>query len=67
MAEFFGFNITKSKPKSDPKQNFSTPQAEDGTQVVAAGGHFASHLDMEGSAILSMRQLYQTRTNNQLK
>ena len=50
MAEFFGFNITKSKPKSDPKQNFSTPQAEDGTQVVAAGGHFASHLDMEGSA-----------------
>jgi hypothetical protein len=50
MAEFFGFKITRDKPKSDPKQNFSTPQAEDGTQVVAAGGYFASHLDMEGNA-----------------
>ena len=39
MAEFFGFKITRDKPKSDPKQNFSTPQAEDGTQVVAAGGY----------------------------
>jgi len=50
MAEFFGFKITREKPKSDPKQSFSTPQAEDGTQVVAAGGYFASHLDMEGNA-----------------
>ena len=50
MAEFFGFKITRDKPKSDPKKNFSTPQAEDGTQVVAAGGYFASHLDMEGNA-----------------
>ena len=50
MAEFFGFKITREKPKSDPKQSFSTPQAEDGIQVVAAGGYFASHLDMEGNA-----------------
>ena len=50
MAEFFGFKITREKPKSDPKQSFSVPQAEDGTQVVAAGGDFASHLDMEGNA-----------------
>ena len=50
MAEFFGFKITREKPKSDPKQSFSVPQAEDGTQVVAAGGYFASHLDMEGNA-----------------
>ena len=50
MAEFFGFKITREKPKSDPKQSFSVPRAEDGTQVVAAGGYFASHLDMEGNA-----------------
>jgi len=37
MAELFGFNITRVKPKTDPKQQFSMPQAEDGTQVVAAG------------------------------
>ena len=50
MAELFGFNITQVKPKTDPKQQFSQPQAEDGTQVVAAGGFFGSYLDMEGTA-----------------
>ena len=50
MAELFGFNITRVKPKTDPKQQFSQPQAEDGTQVVAAGGFFGSYLDMEGTA-----------------
>ena len=35
MAELFGFNITRVKPQTDPKQQFSQPQAEDGTQVVA--------------------------------
>jgi len=50
MAELFGFNITRVKPKTDPKQQFSMPQAEDGTQVVAAGGFFGSYLDMEGTA-----------------
>ena len=37
MAELFGFNITRVKPQTDPKQQFSQPAAEDGTQVVAAG------------------------------
>ena len=50
MAELFGFNITRVKPKTDPKQQFSMPQAEDGTQVVAAGGFSGSYLDMEGTA-----------------
>jgi len=50
MAELFGFNITRVKPQTDPKQQFSMPQAEDGTQVVAAGGFFGSYLDMEGTA-----------------
>ena len=50
MAELFGFNITRVRPKTDPKQQFSQPQAEDGTQVVAAGGFFGSYLDMEGTA-----------------
>jgi len=50
MAELFGFNITRVKPRTDPKQQFSQPQAEDGTQVVAAGGFFGSYLDMEGTA-----------------
>ncbi len=50
MAELFGFNITRVKPQTDPKQQFSQPQAEDGTQVVAAGGFFGSYLDMEGTA-----------------
>ena len=46
MAELFGFNITRVKPQTDPKQQFSQPQAEDGTQVVAAGGFFGSYLDI---------------------
>ena len=50
MAELFGFNITRVKPQTDPKQQFSMPQADDGTQVVAAGGFFGSYLDMDGSA-----------------
>jgi len=50
MAELFGFNITRVKPQTDPKQQFSQPAAEDGTQVVAAGGFFGSYLDMEGTA-----------------
>jgi hypothetical protein len=50
MAELFGFSITRVKPQTDPKQQFSMPQAEDGTQVVAAGGFFGSYLDMDGSA-----------------
>ena len=36
------------KPKTDPKQQFSQPQAEDGTQTVAAVK--SSYLDMEGTA-----------------
>ena len=50
MAELFGFNITRVKPQTDPKQQFSQPAAEDGTEVVAAGGFFGSYLDMEGTA-----------------
>ena len=50
MAELFGFSITKLKKQADPKQSFTTNQAEDGTQTVSAGGHFGSYLDMEGSA-----------------
>ena len=50
MAELFGFNITRVRPTTDPKQQFSQPQAEDGTQTVAAGGFFGSYLDMEGTA-----------------
>ena len=48
MAELFGFSITKAKKQVDPKQSFTTTQADDGTQTVAAGGHFGSYLDMEG-------------------
>ena len=50
MAELFGFSITRVKQQPDPKQSFTTRQAEDGTQVVAAGGYFGSYLDMEGTA-----------------
>ena len=50
MAELFGFSITKLTKKADPKQSFTTNQADDGTQTVAAGGHFGSYLDMEGTA-----------------
>jgi len=50
MAELFGFSITRSKKTADPKQSFTQPQADDGTQTVAAGGYFGSYLDMEGTA-----------------
>ena len=47
MAELFGFQITRTKPKVDPKQSFTQPKADDGTQTVAAGGYFGQYLDME--------------------
>jgi len=50
MAELFGFSITRLKKQADPKQAFTTAQADDGTQTVNAGGHFGSYLDMEGTA-----------------
>ncbi len=50
MAELFGFSITRVKPKQDPKQSFTTPQADDGTATIAAGGYFGQYLDMEGTA-----------------
>ena len=50
MADLFGFQITRKKKEQDPKQNFTTPQADDGTTTVAAGGYFGSYLDMEGTA-----------------
>ena len=50
MAELFGFSITKAKKIADPKQSFTTTQADDGTQTVAAGGYFGQYLDMEGTA-----------------
>ena len=50
MAELFGFSITKARKQADPKQSFTTTQADDGTQTVAAGGYFGQYLDMEGTA-----------------
>ena len=50
MAELFGFQITRVKKTEDPKQSFTTTQADDGTQPVAAGGYFGQYLDMEGTA-----------------
>jgi len=50
MAELFGFSITRSKKTTDPKQAFTQPQADDGTQTIAAGGYFGQYLDMEGTA-----------------
>ena len=50
MADLFGFSITRKKPDIDPKQNFTTPQAEDGTTTVSAGGYFGQYLDLEGTA-----------------
>ena len=50
MAELFGFSITRVNKKPDPKQSFTTPQADDGTQTIAAGGYFGQYLDMEGTA-----------------
>src|SRR5210317_1002189 len=50
MAELFGFSITRARKQADPKQSFTTTQAEDGTQTIAAGGYFGQYLDMEGTA-----------------
>ena len=50
MAELFGFQITRVKQTPDPKQSFTQPKADDGTQTVAAGGYFGQYLDMEGTA-----------------
>jgi len=50
MAELFGFSITRSKKTADPKQSFTQPQADDGTQTIAAAGYFGQYLDMEGTA-----------------
>ena len=36
MAELFGFSITRLKKTADPKQSFTQPQADDGTQTIAA-------------------------------
>ena len=48
MAELFGFSITRVKKPTDPKQAFTQPQADDGTQTIAAGGYYGQYLDMEG-------------------
>ena len=50
MAELFGFSITWARKQADPKQSFTTTQADDGTQTIAAGGYFGQYLDMEGTA-----------------
>ena len=50
MAELFGFSIKRVKDTQDPKQSFTAPQADDGTQTIAAGGYFGQYLDMEGQA-----------------
>src|SRR5210317_1093688 len=50
MAELFGFSITRVKPTQDPRQSFTAPQADDGTQTIAAGGYFGQYLDMEGTS-----------------
>ena len=50
MAELFGFSITGARKQADPKQSFTTTQADDGTQTIAAGGYFGQYLDMEGTA-----------------
>ena len=44
MAELFGFKIERLGSKeTDPRQKIVPPQADDGTQVVPAGGFFASY------------------------
>ena len=51
MAELFGFKIERLGAKStDPRQNIVPPQADDGTQVVPAGGFFASYGGFDVSA-----------------
>ena len=50
MAELFGFQISRIKKLADPKQSFTTTQADDGTQTVNAGGYFGTFLDMDATA-----------------
>ena len=50
MAELFGFQISRIKKQTDPKQDFTTTQAADGTQTVNAGGYFGTFLDMDATA-----------------
>jgi len=50
MAELFGFQIGRIKKQTDPKQDFTTTQADDGTQTVNAGGYFGTFLDMDATA-----------------
>ena len=50
MAELFGFQISRIKKQADPKQSFTTNQADDGTQTVNAGGYFGTFLDMDATA-----------------
>ena len=51
MAELFGFKIERLKsPTSDPRQNIVPPTADDGTQVVPAGGFFASYGGFDAGA-----------------
>ena len=51
MAELFGFKIERLGSKeTDPRQNIVPPQADDGTQVVPAGGFFASYGGFEQGA-----------------
>ena len=50
MAELFGFQISRIKKQTDPKQEFTTTQADDGTQTVNAGGYFGTFLDMDATA-----------------
>ena len=50
MAELFGFQISRIKKQADPKQSFTTTQADDGTQTVNAGGYFGTFLDMDANA-----------------
>jgi hypothetical protein len=51
MAELFGFKIERlGNKETDPRQNIVPPQADDGTQVVPAGGFFASYGGFEQGA-----------------
>ena len=43
MAELFGFNITRVKPQTDPKQQFSHSSGRRHTGSCA-GGFFGSYL-----------------------
>ena len=41
--------VLQGQKTADPKQSFTTTQADDGTQTIA-GGYFGQYLDMEGTA-----------------